>query len=100
LRHKAESSHNVYQTIQIMVLQSMALDKQGRGEEALVALEKVVALSERLGWIWPFMEAGAPMAGLLEHLLEEKDYRDFVARLLKTLDGTGVRHATSATGVS
>jgi len=41
LRQQTESLHNTCQLIEIMVLQVLALEKLGRGMEALTALEQV-----------------------------------------------------------
>jgi len=68
LRDAAEAQHNVCQTIDILTLQSLALDKQGHAEEALSVLERALVLAEPGGWIRPFLEPGPAMAALLQRL--------------------------------
>jgi LuxR family maltose regulon positive regulatory protein len=82
LRQLTEECRFTCQTIEVAVLQPLALEKQGRADEALTVLEEVVALAEPGGWIRPFVELGRPMADLLERLLKRNVAVDYVERIL------------------
>jgi len=51
--------------INILLLQTLALQKQGDTLEALTALERALSLAEPEGFVRVFVDAGEPMAGLL-----------------------------------
>jgi LuxR family maltose regulon positive regulatory protein len=91
LRQQVETPNFTCQTIEIMVLQSMALEKIGNANEALTVLEEVVALAEPRGWVHPFVELGSPMADLLKRLLKQNIAVDYIGKLLAAFgeDETG-----------
>jgi LuxR family maltose regulon positive regulatory protein len=88
LAQLAQTCRFTNQTIEIAVLQSMALVKLERGNEALTALKEVVALAGPLGWIRPFIEAGAPMADLLMRLRQQNVSVDYIERILAAFPDT------------
>jgi LuxR family maltose regulon positive regulatory protein len=88
LAQLAQTCRFTNQTIEIAVLQSMALVKLERGNEALAALKEVVALAGPLGWIRPFIEAGAPMADLLKQLRKRDASVDYINRILAAFPDT------------
>jgi LuxR family maltose regulon positive regulatory protein len=85
LSQSAEAVHNTYHVIEIMVLQSIALERLGRKDDALKMLQRVIKLAEPGIWIWPFVELGRPMAKLLECLVEQKGVSDYLQLLLDKL---------------
>lgn len=68
-----QAVHNTYQEIVILSLLALAYHQQGADEQALTTLEETLELAYPGGWIWPFIESGAPMAGLLRQLKRQTD---------------------------
>ncbi len=81
VRLQAEACHYVPQVIEVTILQSLALEKQGSKEEALDVLSEAVALAEPGGWIRPFVEIGPTMASMLARLPDERRETRFVTQL-------------------
>jgi len=90
MRQGVEAIHFTAQAIEIAVLQSAALEKRGRADDALVALQHALALAEPRGWIRPFVEIGPLMADLLSRLAD-RDLADnsYVRRLRARLESPG-----------
>jgi len=88
LAQLAQTCRFTNQTIEIAVLQSMALVKLERGNEALAALKEVVALAGPLGWNRPFIEAGQTMADLLMRLRQQNVSVDYIERILAAFPHT------------
>jgi LuxR family maltose regulon positive regulatory protein len=82
LRQQTETWHLVCPTIEILVLQALVLQKQGRTDEALAVLEEAVALAGPHGWVRPFVELGEPMADLLQRLPEQNGFRVYTDEIL------------------
>ena len=76
-----EAHHNNCHLIEVLTLLATACEKQKKAEEALEYLERAVTLARPGGFIFPFIEAGPTMAGMLERLLES-DEADFIRRVL------------------
>jgi LuxR family maltose regulon positive regulatory protein len=87
LRPQLERMHRTVQTIEVVVLQSLGLQKQGRIHEALATLEEAVTLAVPGGWIRPFVEAGPDMAALLQRLGGRGRHDDVIQRILAAFPG-------------
>lgn len=98
IRHTTETCHFTCQTIEIAVLQSLLLEKQGHSDTALAALEKAVTMAEAGGWVRPFVELGRPMAELLERLAEHKGSTSFLRRVRETCVAMPARTTGTAAG--
>jgi LuxR family maltose regulon positive regulatory protein len=85
IRRLSEQCRFIGQTIEVAVLQTLVLEKQGRGAEALDALEEAVAMAAPGGWVRPFVEAGPSMAGLLERLAGRSDSTEQLRAILEAL---------------
>lgn len=84
LRLQCERCRFTCQRLEIAVLQSLLLDRQGDEGGALQAMQEAVAMAEPGGWMRPFMEAGLPAVGLLELLVKQDGAPPFAERVLAT----------------
>jgi LuxR family maltose regulon positive regulatory protein len=84
-----EAHHNTCQLIGTLALHATACDKQGKGDEAQVLLERALELARPGGNIFPFLELGAPMADLLGRLIEQNRGGEFARRLAARLSDPG-----------
>jgi LuxR family maltose regulon positive regulatory protein len=81
-----QATHNTPQMIEILLLQTMACQKQGQTDEALTVLEHAVTLARSGGYIRPFVNLGKQMAELLTRLLQHGKAVDYIKRLLAAFD--------------
>jgi LuxR family maltose regulon positive regulatory protein len=102
LRQVAENCRFACQTIEIAVLQTMALDKLGCREAALRTLEEVVTLAGPMGWNRPFAEAGRPVADLLKQLEKQNICVAHIGKILPAFNHddrtVGLQSMDSLTG--
>ena len=68
--------------IKALVLQALALQAQGRGRQALSALDQALNLAEPEGYIRPFVDEGQPMAELLRQAQSRGLRSNYVSQLL------------------
>jgi len=78
----SHSTHNTFQMIEILLLQTLACLKQGQTDEALALLEHAVTLARPGGYIRPFVNLDKRMADLLRHLLQHGKAADNIRRIL------------------
>ena len=83
VRKVSEECHLVNQIIEITVLQSVLLEKQGKHGDALATLAESVKLGEPGNWIRPFVEAGLVMKDLLKKLLNDEKESMYIKEILK-----------------
>jgi LuxR family maltose regulon positive regulatory protein len=98
LRQQGAALHFTCLTIEIGVLQSVALEKLGRTDEALEALKEALALARPGGWIRPFVEAGLPMVDLLKRLRRQNVALDYIERLLAAFPDDEPKSRPEASG--
>ena len=83
IRTVSESCRLINQRIEVTVLESLILDKQGNSDQAMQVLENVIALAEPAGWLRPFIEAGPEMNDLLERYCRLNQDCEFACHLLE-----------------
>ncbi|MEX1326130.1 MAG: LuxR C-terminal-related transcriptional regulator, partial [Desulfobacterales bacterium] len=88
IRDLCEACRFKCQLIEIAILQSLVLERQGRTEKALDALKEAVALAKLGGWIRPFVEAGPTMVDLLMRLRQQNVSVDYIERILAAFPDT------------
>ena len=81
-----QATHNTPQMLEILLLQAMACQKQGRTDEALAVLGRAVTLALPGGYIRPFLNLGKRMADLLTHLLQHGKAVEYIERILAAFD--------------
>jgi LuxR family maltose regulon positive regulatory protein len=81
-----DDQHNLCHAIQISVLLATVFSKQGRNDEALIALRTAVEFGETGAWMEPFIELRSDLMGLLTQLAEQEESLDYVQVILDKLD--------------
>jgi len=82
----AEAAGAVYQVIEILVLQALALQSQGKDNQALAPLERALSLAEPEGYVRTFIDEGAPMGELLRQAAARGIAVGYVSALLTALE--------------
>jgi LuxR family maltose regulon positive regulatory protein len=70
LRHAAAAGGRTTRVIEALVLEALALHTRGDTAQAVNVLARALALAEPEGYVRSFVDEGAPMAVLLERLLD------------------------------
>jgi LuxR family maltose regulon positive regulatory protein len=72
--------------IRILVLQALMLQAQGKGDQALAALERALSLAEPEDYVRVFVDEGTPMGALLRRAAAQGIRLDYVSKLLAALE--------------
>jgi LuxR family maltose regulon positive regulatory protein len=83
LLEDAEPKARMSSVIEILLLRALALEAQGKQEEALRTLGRALALAEAEGYIRLFLDEGAPMLLLLRQAYAHKITPGYVRTLLE-----------------
>ena len=85
IRKISDACHYVNQAIEVVVLQSLCLERQRRNKDARAALLEAVQLAAKGGWVRPFVELGQPMSTMLEDLRRQDLPNDTVSYINRIL---------------
>jgi LuxR family transcriptional regulator, maltose regulon positive regulatory protein len=85
----AEEGERTATVLEVLVLQSLALQAGGDTAAALVPLQRAVTLAEPEGYVRLFAEEGPPMASLLRTVAKQRAAWDYLRRLLDACGKTG-----------
>jgi LuxR family transcriptional regulator, maltose regulon positive regulatory protein len=86
LLEEAEAARAMGYAIEVLILQAMALQAQGKMEQALTTLERALSLAEPEGYVRTFIDEGAPMGKLLRQAAARGINLDYVSALLAALE--------------
>jgi len=84
----AEETGATGYVIESLVLQAMALQAKGERDQALIALERALSLSEPECYVRTFIDEGAPMGELLRETAVQGIAPQYVNKLLSALETT------------
>ena len=88
LLNMTQSAGWIGKTIEVLVLQALALQAKGERESALMALEKGLTIAKPEGYLRTFIDEGEPMVELLQLAKSQGIYSDYVEDLLSVFDVT------------
>jgi LuxR family maltose regulon positive regulatory protein len=98
LREAAQAAGRTGWEIEILALEALALQAQGKRERAVRTLAQALALAEPEGYVRTFVDEGAEMAALLSEVLEAQQRRrlapDVPAYYLRKLSAALERDAS------
>ena len=97
LLHAAQDGERTGSVIEILVLQACALEAQGDLADALVPLNRALALAEPEGYIRIFLDEGLPMARLLTEANVRSIMPAYTGQLLAASGSTPSDSATLVT---
>jgi LuxR family maltose regulon positive regulatory protein len=87
LLQAAEASGRMGRVIKILVHQALAVRVLEDTDRATTALERALLLAEPEGYVRTFVDAGTPIAVLLQHALSRGIAPNYVRRLLAAFEG-------------
>ncbi len=82
LLEMTEAAGAMSYVIETLVLQALALQAQGKDDQALTVLERALSFAEPEGYVRTFIDKGAPMAALLRTAASRGIALDYVSKLL------------------
>ena len=85
----AEEGERTGSVIEILIQQALAHEVAGHLSQALLPLERALALAEPEGYVRIFADEGPPMARLLSEAAARRILPGYTGRLLSALEGEG-----------
>ena len=98
LLRMAEASHATWHQIRVLVLQAIALDRDGQTEEALDAMQQAVRLGYPGRVVTCFVELGPPIRSLLQRLAERGVEPAYMRDLLAAFPSETISDPTRVPG--
>jgi LuxR family maltose regulon positive regulatory protein len=86
LLEMAEAAGAMGYGIEILILQAMALQVQGKVDQALIPLERALSLAKPEGYVRVFIDEGAPMDQILRQAAARGIKWNYVSALLAALE--------------
>jgi LuxR family transcriptional regulator, maltose regulon positive regulatory protein len=80
----AEEGGRGWVVIELLILQSLALQGQDRSDSALTVLQRAITLASHEGYVRVFIDEGEPMLWLLRLFVARHGTTDYTARLLNS----------------
>jgi LuxR family maltose regulon positive regulatory protein len=80
------NEHNTHQLIEILLLQTVAYQKQSQPDQALAALNRALTLAEPGSWIRPFVELGNIIFELLTRLVDQQGTTKYLSKILAAFE--------------
>jgi LuxR family maltose regulon positive regulatory protein len=84
-----EAGSRTSRSIELLILQALALQSTGRTAQAIAVLERVLSLAEPGGFVRIFVDEGPPVAGLLVQALSQGIRPAYIRRLLAAFPDAG-----------
>jgi LuxR family maltose regulon positive regulatory protein len=94
-REQVEAKQLEDERLKVLVLQGLALQAQGEGDQAVRLLLDALALAEPEGFIRTFVDEGRPMAQLLSAAAAQGLLPDYLGKLLSACDAEQQRASSS-----
>jgi LuxR family maltose regulon positive regulatory protein len=86
LLQATEAAGRMARVVEVLVLQALALQAKGEGDQALTALERALFLAEPEGTVRVFIDEGAPIGRLLRQAVARGIAVDYANELLAALE--------------
>jgi LuxR family maltose regulon positive regulatory protein len=99
LLEDAETGMRWGQVIELLVIQTMLLEAQGRQDEALESLSRALTLAKPGGYVRVFIDEGEPMARLLYQAAENGITPTYTGMLLAAFEGPAQERPHDSTQV-
>ncbi|MBV9690109.1 MAG: hypothetical protein JO202_10430 [Ktedonobacteraceae bacterium] len=96
LREQAESNARLGSVIEMLILQALALQAQGKRTRALRALERALLLAEPEGYMRLFLDEGAPLVVLLRRASAHSMATSYLLKLLAAYEKRAGDHQQTA----
>lgn len=95
VRRDLETMQRTPNLIEVLILQSLILQSQGKTDKALVPLEHALSLAEPEGYVRIFVDEGKPMAKLLNRAASRGIATNYISQLLSAFNDATILRSGS-----